>query len=435
IIAGNGFDSLGARAGIAPAADVVSLKVLDAHANGYTSNVIAALGWVATNRLTYNIRVVNLSVGAPVTESYKTDPLTLAAKRVVDQGVVLVTAAGNLGTNRTTGAIQYGAITAPGNAPWVLTVGAYSHMGTVTRTDDVMTDYSSRGPTAIDYAAKPDVVAPGTGIVSLSVPGSYLFKQDAAYLVSGLYSPVSKPPYLSLTGTSMAAPMVAGTVALMMQANPRLTPNLAKAIIEYTAQDYGYNALTQGAGFLNAQGAVQLASYLYTAKAGSVYPTNAYWSHTILWGNHKITNGAIKPQGSAYALNVVWGSLNDAVGRAVAWGTECANAACDNIVWGTSVLDADNIVWGTVDTQEGDNIVWGTECGTVDCDNIVWGTSSEEDNIVWGTSADQTVLFDDPVAPAVDATSFDSLFGPDPVETTTVTTTTTTSTTVIGGTF
>jgi len=319
-------------------------------------------------------------------------------------------------------------------------------------------------------------------------------------LLSGVFSLTTKP-YLSLTGTSMAAPMVAGTVALMMQANPRLTPNLAKAIIEYTAQDYGYNALTQGAGFLNAQGAVQLASYLYTAKAGSVYPTNAYWSHTILWGNHKITNGAIKPQGSAYALNVVWGSLNDAVGRAVVWGTECANATCDNIVWGTSVLDADNIVWGTFDTQEGDNIVWGTECGnancdnivwgtecgalecdnivwgtecglqdcdnivwgtecgTVDCDNIVWGTSveldnivwgtsldgevdnivwgtsSEEDNIVWGTSADQTVLFDDPVAPAVDATSFDSLFGPDPVETTTVTTTTTTSTTVIGGTF
>ena len=133
---GNGYDTLGARAGIAPAANLVSLKVLDEHGGGYISNVIAALDWVVANRTAYNIRVVNLSVGAAVTESYKTDPLTLAAKRVVDAGVVVVTAAGNLGKNRVTGKTQYGAITAPGNAPWVLTVGAYSHEGTLSRDDD-----------------------------------------------------------------------------------------------------------------------------------------------------------------------------------------------------------------------------------------------------------------------------------------------------------
>ena len=75
IIAGNGYDTHGARAGIAPAANLVSLKVLDDHGGGYISNVIAALDWVVANRAAYNIRVVNLSVGAAVTESYKTDPL------------------------------------------------------------------------------------------------------------------------------------------------------------------------------------------------------------------------------------------------------------------------------------------------------------------------------------------------------------------------
>ena len=99
-------------------------------------------------------------MGAAVTESYNTDPLTLAAKRAVDAGIVVVTAAGNLGKD-SRGQTQYGAITAPGNAPWVLTVGASSHQGTVNRADDVIAGYSSRGPSAIDFQAKPDVVAPG----------------------------------------------------------------------------------------------------------------------------------------------------------------------------------------------------------------------------------------------------------------------------------
>jgi serine protease AprX len=416
IIAGNGWDTLGARAGIAPAANLVSLKVLDAQGNGYISNVIAALDWVVTNRVQYKIKVVNLSVGSAVTESYLTDPLTIAAKRVVDAGVVVVTAAGNFGRNRVDGRVQYGAITAPGNAPWVLTVGADSHQGTVTRADDVMTDYSSRGPTAQDFLAKPDVVAPGTGIVSLSVPGSLLATLHPTYLLGGTYALVgTSKPYLSLTGTSMASPMVAGTVALMYQANPKLTPNLAKAIIEYTAQDYHYSKLAQGAGFLNTEGAVRLARYLYTAQAGSTYPSSAAWSKQIIWGNRTIKQGVIKPAGSAYAVSTVWGSSSNADGENIVWGTRCPTTQCANILWGAAVVDDENIVWGTYDqnddenivwgTTAGDdenivwgtacgedceNIVWGTECGGRDCENIVWGTAEAGDgeNIVWGTSAD-----------------------------------------------
>jgi Subtilase family len=329
-----------------------------------------------------------------------------------------VTAAGNLGKNATTGHVQYGGITAPGNAPWVLTVGAYSHEGTLTRTDDKMGLYSSRGPTARDFLAKPDVVATGTGIVSLSVANSVFYQTKAAYLLKGSLNTGAFKPYLSLTGTSMAAPMVAGTVALMLEANPKLTPNLVKAIIEYTAQTYNYDALTQGAGFLNSKGAVDLAKFLYHPTAGQHYPQNSKWSRTIVWGNRKLKHGVIKPAGSAWALNTVWGSSEDLNGDNIVWGTTCGNSNdhdCDNIVWGTSYdLDRDNIVWGTVNdadhdnivwgTQDGDhdnivwgtacgdgdcdNIVWGTECGGGDCDNIVWGTNNEvdDDNIVWGTA-------------------------------------------------
>jgi serine protease AprX len=459
IIAGNGYDTRGARAGIAPAAHLVSLKVLDDHGAGYISNVISALDWVVDNKSAYNLRVVNLSVGARVTESFNTDPLTLAAKRVVESGVVVVTAAGNLGKNAA-GQPQYGAITAPGNAPWVLTVGAYSHEGTVTRVDDVMAPYSSRGPAAVDFEAKPDVVAPGTGIVSLAAQGSLMYTTKAAYLLNGSVKTAYKP-YLSLTGTSMASPIVAGTAALMIQANPKLTPNLVKAIIQYTAQNYGYDALTQGAGFLNTRGAVQLARFYATAIAGQRIPTQRPWSKTILWGNHKLTGGVIKPNGSAWATSTVWGSPLTVQGQNIVWGT--LSGDFDNIVWGTSLLDGDNIVWGTMSrdfdnivwgtVRDGDNIVWGTiapdtnvvwgaQCAGANCeavvwgsslpqlDNIVWGTQLDADNIVWGTCGDfnnivwgtsddmdqPPTLYDDPDTspPIFVVLTFDSLFSSEP---------------------
>ena len=472
IIAGNGLDSFGARAGIAPAAHLIGLKVLDQQGRGVISNVIAALEWVIANKTAHNIRVVNLSVGAAVTESYNTDPLTLAARRVVDAGVVVVTAAGNLGKN-TLGNVQYGGITAPGNAPWVLTVGANSHQGTVTRLDDVMANYSSRGPTAIDFGAKPDVVAPGTGIVSLADPSSLMYTTKTTFLLRGSFLTTTKP-YLSLTGTSMAAPVVSGTVALMLQANPSLTPNMVKAIIQYTAQQYSaYDALTQGAGFLNTRGAVLLSRFFRYAQPGSRLPMPLAWSKQIIWGNHRIRGGVIRPNANAFQIgttwgaaldaegddivwgtlfgadddnivwgtfdalgedNIVWGTLLDDVGENIVWGTngdddnivwgtdagddnivwgtDCAGADCENIVWGTSVegLD-DNIVWGTAEFAE--NIVWGT---SGDIDNIVWGTASEDDNLTWGNSGADAPLFDDPDAEPTnfDQTVWESLFQTEP---------------------
>jgi len=460
IIAGNGYDTNGARAGIAPAAHLVSLKVLNDQGSGYISNVIAALDWAVTNTAAYNIRVINLSVGAPITESYLTDPLTLAARRAVDKGIVVVAAAGNLGHNAV-GQLQYGGITSPGNAPWVFTVGASNTKGTVNRNDDTVADYSSRGPSALDFSAKPDVIAPGTGIVSLSDPTSYFYQTKPAYLLAGTLK-TSYKPYLSLTGTSMAAPMVAGTAALMIQANPRLTPNLVKAIIEYTAQKYEYDSLTQGAGFLNTKGAVDLARFFLTSKGGQKYPSAKPWGRTILWGNQRLTGGVIKPAGTAWATGVTWGTAFRDSGENIVWGTICGRD-CDNIVWGTSLLDADNIVWGTMSRdfdnivwgtmRDGENIVWGTlasdtnivwgaQCAGANCenvvwgsslpqlDNIVWGTQLEAENIVWGTCGDfgnivwgtsddseaPPALYDDPDSspPTFEVLTFDSLFSSEP---------------------
>ena len=420
IIAGNGYDSSGAREAIAPKANIISLKALDGEGKGRISYIIAALDWAVANKAKYNIRVINMSLGAGVFESYHTDPLTLAAKRAVDNGIVVVAAAGNMGKG-VNGQTQYGAITAPGNAPWVLTVGASSTMGTTDRRDDTMAAYSSRGPTMIDFLSKPDLVAPGSGIVSLSTPNSLFYTTKAAFLQPGKRAGLNLGylPYLTLSGTSMAAPVVSGTVALMLQANPTLTPNMVKAILQYTAQTYnGYNYLSQGAGFLNTLGAVRLSRYFAIGKKGDSYPNMKSWSKHILWGNRRVSGGVLTPGGTAWGLNIVWGESLTPAGQNIVWGENCSDASCDNIVWGNNIVwgesdildnivwgntDGDNIVWGnsslgnivwgngTLDNIvwgniDAGNIVWGNDCGGADCDNIVWGALDPIDNIVWGNA-------------------------------------------------
>jgi subtilisin family serine protease len=408
IIAGNGHDSGGARAGVAPGSHLVVLKVLDAAGHGRISDVIAAFDHVAQHYQEFNIRVVNLSVAAAVTESYTTDFLTVAARRVVERGIVVVAAAGNAGRG-SDGRMQYGSITAPGNAPWVLTVGASSHMGTIDRGDDTIAAFSSRGPTPIDRAAKPDVVAPGVGIVSLSDPASAMYTTKSQYLVDGTTNTTYRP-YLSLSGTSQAAPVVAGTVALMLQANPSLTPNGVKAILQYTAEARaGVDVMSRGAGFLNALGAVELARSL-TAPDGEPAPSMTGWSRALHWGNQRIANGAFTLDAAAWGADVIWGARLTAVGQNIRWGVTCAADECDGsqptIVWENTCSDADcsTVVW---DRGRSANVVWGTACGGDDCDGSwsgppgdgpapgsysVWGTSDDGDTLVWGTHDDNETL-------------------------------------------
>jgi hypothetical protein len=197
----------------------------------------------------------------------------------------------------------------------------------------------------------------------------------------------------------------------MMQANPSLTPNMVKAIIQYTAQKYpNYDLLTQGAGFLNTHGAVTLARFFRNATLGSSLPIPAEWSKHVLWGTRRVSGGVIRPNANAFQLGTTWGASTDRDGDNLVWGTVFGGNA-NNIVWGTfDSLGEDNIVWGTQRDAYGDNIVWGThnegdnlvwgttadvenivwgtDCGGADCDNIVWGTTAigEGDNIVWGTA-------------------------------------------------
>jgi subtilisin family serine protease len=204
-------------------------------------------------------------------------------------------------------------------------------------------------------------------------------------LLSGTLLNLGYKPYLSLSGTSMAAPVVSGTVALMLEANPKLTPNAVKAILQYTAQvRSNTSALVQGAGMLNARGAVRLARF-FSAPANGVGSLGdaiqgewVPWAKHIIWGNYRLTGGIILPGSNAWSTSVRWGALKTTDGSRVVWGAR----SDDNIVWSTV---ADNIVWSTM---ADDNIVWST----VGDDNIVWSTGGD-DNIVWSTAADDNIVW------------------------------------------
>src|SRR5262249_28479201 len=125
----------------------------------------------------------------------------------------------------------YGGITSPGTEPSVITVGSVTTWGTPSRSDDVQASYSSKGPT-IDNIIKPDIAAPGSLMISTMSPNNYL-----ATLYPGLQ--VGNTPYMRLSGTSMAAPVVSGAVAMILSAVPGLTPNAVKSILMYTAETKG----------------------------------------------------------------------------------------------------------------------------------------------------------------------------------------------------
>src|SRR3984957_12003701 len=176
IAAGSGLSSTGSQytrtfRGVAPGAHLIDLRALDANGMSTDSVVLAAIDKAISLKSQYNIRVLNLSIGRPIFESYKLDPICAAVAAAWKQGITVVVAAGNLGRN------GYATITSPGNSPNAITVGAMKTEGTPGRNDDLIASYSSRGPSWIDLEVKPDIVAPGNMVVSLLAPGSTLSKE------------------------------------------------------------------------------------------------------------------------------------------------------------------------------------------------------------------------------------------------------------------
>jgi serine protease AprX len=216
IIAGNGVSSRGKYTGMAPEANIVAIKVLDREGSGNTSDVITALEWCVENQKTYNIRAINLSIGATAQDSCREDPLCRVVETAWNKGMVVCAAAGNDGPDSRT-------INTPGISPYTITVGNMDDKGTEDIEDDLISDSSSRGPT-IDNLMKPDLLAPGTNIMSLQAGRGYR----------------------SLSGTSMATPMVTGAVAQVYQKWPALKPNEVRRMLVNNARNLGFQSNNAG---------------------------------------------------------------------------------------------------------------------------------------------------------------------------------------------
>jgi len=241
IIAGDGSASNGKYVGMAPNAGIVSIKVAGASGASDVSTLVAALQWVVLNKSVYNIRVLNLSLGTDSTQSYSIDPLDFAVEKAWQAGIVVNVAASNRGP-------AAGTISDPANDPFVVTVGAIDDRGTTGLGDDVVPDFSGRGPTASDGLAKPDVVAPGAHIVSLAAPGASITTQFPSTMAA---------PYRRGSGTSMATAVVSGLEAQMLSLQPTMSPDRVKYALMSTAHvDASNDPLTTGAGLVDGAAAM-----------------------------------------------------------------------------------------------------------------------------------------------------------------------------------
>jgi serine protease AprX len=390
LIAGNGAQSTGPLNfrtfyGAAPNANLINLRVLDATGAGTDSSVIAAIQQAISLQKTYNIRVINLSLGRPIFESYTLDPLCQAVEQAWKAGIVVVVAAGNDGRDLNLNPEGYGTINAPGNDPYVLTVGAMRTLETPAINDDLIASYSSKGPSFIDDVIKPDIVAPGNLVTSLQFGGDSLAEQNPTfvtlysfYQTNGETQPSAS--YFPLSGTSMATAVTSGAVADLLQANPRLTPDEVKALImvhgnrsyfpqtssvtdEGITYNANYDVFTIGSGYLDINATINAA----LVNNGSVPPgtamspiasydpsngdTTAVTDQTALWGKTGPWSAS-----SVYGSNAFDSSEDGSSGAL--WG--------QTALWGKSDPDAYSALWGST-------ALWGK--GTPDAQTALWGKS------------------------------------------------------------
>ena len=376
--------------GIAPNANLINLRVLDQNGQGTDSGVIAAIQVAINLQSKLHIRVMNLSLGRQVFESYTLDPLCQAVEAAWKAGIVVVAAAGNYGRDNSMGTSGYATITSPSNDPYVITVGAMKTKGSALRSNSLIASYSSKGPTLLDHVVKPDIVAPGNRVVSLYAPAfinpatglwtlellPQAYPQNLvtfSYYYPSLDTISTSTDYYSLSGTSMATPVVSGAVALLLQANGKLTPDQVKArlmktaykafpststtVDPVTAATYvsQYDIFTVGAGYLD----------IGAALANSDPVTGSALSPTAVYDSTQNAVYVVTAAGSTWDSSVLWGT-------SVVWGTNV-------FVNGTSVVWSGSVCWGT-STDAAFSVVWGT--------SVLWGTSnqvaSETSNVILG---------------------------------------------------
>ena len=246
--------------GVAPGASLLNMKVSSSEGTTDVSQVIAAIDWIVQHRNDngMNVRVINLSYGTNTKQPYEIDPLAKAVENAWEAGIVVVAAAGNDGVSKP--------LTMPAADPFVLAIGSSDNHGTATTADDTLSTFTNTG----DASRHPDLLAPGKSLVSLRVPGSNVDQQHPEGLVAGDTS----GRLFRGSGTSQAAAVVSGAVALLLQAHPTLTPDQVKALLERSADPMPAESnVARGAGELNIARAIE-SPVPAAATVAQTYPTS-----------------------------------------------------------------------------------------------------------------------------------------------------------------
>ena len=267
IVAGSGKNSGGKYKGVAPGAELIDARVLDSTGSGDDTSVLAGMTWAAEQ----GAQVINMSLGAGPTDG--TDPMALAVNELTKQyGTLFVIAAGNSGADET--------VSSPGTADAALTVGAVDR-------SDVLADFSSRGPRRGDGAIKPEITAPGVGIVAAQADGTQL-------------GTVVAPGYVALSGTSMATPHVAGSAALLKQQHPGWTPAQLKSDLVSTAKPTAATPIwSQGVGRVDVASAIATAGL--AVDQGTLNLGFNAWPH----GNHPVQTRTVTYTNSGSAATTL----------------------------------------------------------------------------------------------------------------------------------
>jgi len=364
------YDSNGQIYGVAPNAAHVGIKAFDAEGKATYADVIRGIGWALQVKEQINLRVLNMSFSGPVRSNYWDDPLNKAVMKAWQAGIVVVASAGNKGSEPMT-------IGVPGNVPYIITVGAMTDDYTAFNySDDKVASFSGAGPTAEGFV-KPDVIAPGGHISGLMSFDSQIATDHPEFHDGGRY--------FEMSGTSQAAAVVSGVVALLLTDNPSLTPDQVKCKLlasSYSANNEDgsnrYSVFQQGAGLVSAYYAIE-------SQADNCANSNLDIAKDLNDEEHYSGPSNINENGNFYV---------EGLGPEYVWDVSDSSFVGDGMLWRTSLENhetwqdtatTDGMLWRT--GFETDGMLWRTGFGT---DGMLWRTGFGIDGMLWRTSFEES---------------------------------------------
>jgi serine protease AprX len=366
------YDANGQIYGVAPNASHVGIKAFDAEGKATYADVIRGIGWALQVKEQINLRVLNMSFSGPVRSLYWDDPLNKAVMKAWQAGIVVVASAGNKGPDPMT-------IGVPGNVPYIITVGAMTDDYTsFNYTDDKVASFSSAGPT-VEGFVKPDIIAPGSHVSGLMSFDSQIVTDHPEFHDGGRY--------FEMSGTSQAAAVVSGVVALILTEDPSLTPDQVKCRIITSAYrgdnsdgSLRYSVFQQGAGLISAY-------YAIASNDDNCANTALDIIKDLNEEGHYYGPANINEDGNFYV---------EGLGQEYIWDNEDNSFVGDGLLW--KVSNEDSVAWQNSATTNGllwkvsfetDGLLWKVNYDDINTEGLLWKVDYDDvttEGLLWKVS-------------------------------------------------